>query len=154
MCEGEFESLKAIHAVSPTFVPRPYAWGRYPRDEPETYFLLAEFRDVGEQVRNRYAPLLIVKSSNKWYFRLILFHPLRLLRATISVTLLIGLSGHLDLQFEFHYQYGRVFPFTHFLYSTSSHNSRVSKSITLLLPLIHHTDFKMSFSLSQRNLYS
>lgn len=50
MCEGEFESLKAIHAVSPTFVPTPFAWGKYLQEEPETYFLLTEFRDVGEQV--------------------------------------------------------------------------------------------------------
>lgn len=50
MCEGEFESLKAIHAVSPDFVPKPYAWGKYSKDDPETYFLLAEFRDVGQQV--------------------------------------------------------------------------------------------------------
>lgn len=51
MCEGEFESLKAIHAVSPGFVPEPYAWGKYTQENPETYFLLAEFRDVGKQVR-------------------------------------------------------------------------------------------------------
>ena len=50
MCEGEFESLKAIHAVSPGFVPEPYAWGKYAQEIPETYFLLAEFRDVGKQV--------------------------------------------------------------------------------------------------------
>lgn len=51
MCEGEFESLKAIYAVSPDFVPKPYAWGKYHKNDPETYFLLAEFRDVGQQVR-------------------------------------------------------------------------------------------------------
>ena len=50
MCEGEYESLKAIHAVSPSFVPEPYAWGQYTAEGPETYFLLAEFRDVGRQV--------------------------------------------------------------------------------------------------------
>lgn len=50
MCEGEYESLKEIYAVSPDFVPEPYAWGKYCRPEPETYFILAEFRDVGEQV--------------------------------------------------------------------------------------------------------
>ena len=50
MCEGEFESLKTIHAVSPGFVPEPYAWGRYTQDDSETYFLLAEFRNVGKQV--------------------------------------------------------------------------------------------------------
>jgi protein-ribulosamine 3-kinase len=49
MTEGEYESLKAIHAVSPTFAPEPYAWGRFDEPEPETYFLIAEFRDVGEQ---------------------------------------------------------------------------------------------------------
>ena len=52
MCEGEFESLKAIYAVSPGFVPKPYAWGKYEKTDKtnqETYFLLAEFRDVGQQ---------------------------------------------------------------------------------------------------------
>ena len=51
MCEGEFESLEAIHAASPGFVPESYAWGKYTQEDPETYFLLAEFRDVGKQVR-------------------------------------------------------------------------------------------------------
>ena len=50
MCEGEFESLKAIYDVSPNFAPHPYAWGKYYKANPETYFLLAEFRNVGEQV--------------------------------------------------------------------------------------------------------
>lgn len=49
MCEGELESLKAIYAVSPSFVPKPYAWGKCKKD-PDTYFLLAEFRDVCQQV--------------------------------------------------------------------------------------------------------
>jgi protein-ribulosamine 3-kinase len=67
MCEGEYESLKALHAVSPTLAPRPYTvgdafrfisskansvsfqWGRHQREEPETYFVLCEFREVGEQ---------------------------------------------------------------------------------------------------------
>ena len=51
MCEGEFESLKAVYAASPGFVPKPYAWGKYTQRDAETYFLLAEFRDVGKQVR-------------------------------------------------------------------------------------------------------
>lgn len=50
MCEGEYESLKAIYAVSPGFVPKPHAWGKYKQSSEETYFLLAEFREVGEQV--------------------------------------------------------------------------------------------------------
>ena len=49
MTEGEFESLKAIHAVAPNFAPEPFAWGKYRKEEPETYFLLVEFREVGEQ---------------------------------------------------------------------------------------------------------
>jgi protein-ribulosamine 3-kinase len=54
MCEGEFESLKAIYAVSPDFVPKPYSWGKYNQtdiENPAIYFLLAEFRNVGQQVR-------------------------------------------------------------------------------------------------------
>lgn len=49
MVHGEFESLQEIHAILPTFVPKPYAWGKLDEADPETYFLLAEFRDVGEQ---------------------------------------------------------------------------------------------------------
>lgn len=49
MTEGKFESLKEMHAISPTFVPKPYAWARYNDSDPETYFLLAEFRNVGQQ---------------------------------------------------------------------------------------------------------
>lgn len=49
MTEGEFESLKALHLVSPSLVPEVFAWGKFEDLEPETYFLLAEFRDVGEQ---------------------------------------------------------------------------------------------------------
>ena len=49
MISGEFESLKAIHAVSPDLVPKPVAWGKYDHEEPETYFLLTQFREVGKQ---------------------------------------------------------------------------------------------------------
>lgn len=49
MCEGEFESLKAVDAVSPGFVPKPYAWGKAAQQEG-TYFLLVEFRDIARQV--------------------------------------------------------------------------------------------------------
>jgi len=47
MCRGEFESLKAIRAVVPSFVPEPYAWG--PITDGTGYFLLTEFRMVGQQ---------------------------------------------------------------------------------------------------------
>lgn len=49
MCEGEYESLKEMCTISPTFVTKPYAWGRLDQLEPETHFLLAEFRVVGGQ---------------------------------------------------------------------------------------------------------
>ncbi|KAK4169569.1 hypothetical protein QBC43DRAFT_284026 [Cladorrhinum sp. PSN259] len=48
MCHGEFESLKAIHQVSPGFVPQPYAWGEI-SEENESYFLLVEFREIAQQ---------------------------------------------------------------------------------------------------------
>lgn len=50
MCEGEFESLTAIHAATPGFCPEPYAWGRCANTDTETYFLLVEFRDIASQV--------------------------------------------------------------------------------------------------------
>ncbi|KAK4110824.1 hypothetical protein N656DRAFT_799558 [Canariomyces notabilis] len=49
MCHGEFESLKAIDAVSPGFVPKPYAWGEIGREEG-SYFLPVEFRHIGRQL--------------------------------------------------------------------------------------------------------
>lgn len=75
MCQGEFESLKAIHAFSPRFVPEPYAWGRYSQMDPETYFLLAEFRDVGKQVRaSRFAVLKHTPSKQVWSDFFLLLH--------------------------------------------------------------------------------
>ncbi|KAL9065891.1 MAG: hypothetical protein Q9161_007944 [Pseudevernia consocians] len=53
MCKGEFESLKAIHVISPGFVPEPYARGMCSQESPETCFLLAEFRNIGEQSEGR-----------------------------------------------------------------------------------------------------
>ncbi len=47
MCEGEYESLKAMHAVVPSFIPEVYAWG--PLKKGPGYFLLEEFREVGQQ---------------------------------------------------------------------------------------------------------
>ncbi|KAI1127542.1 Fructosamine kinase-domain-containing protein [Nemania abortiva] len=52
MIQGEFESLKAIYNVSPGFAPLPYAWGKFNKTTPFgdfTYFLLAQFREVGQQ---------------------------------------------------------------------------------------------------------
>lgn len=49
MTEGEFGSLKEMHATFPSFVPKPYAWGRCSEPKSESYFLLAEFRDIGKR---------------------------------------------------------------------------------------------------------
>ncbi|KDB23120.1 hypothetical protein H109_04938 [Trichophyton interdigitale MR816] len=47
MCEGEFESIKAINGVSPTLAPKPWAWGKYKNED--SYFMLTDFREVGQQ---------------------------------------------------------------------------------------------------------
>jgi protein-ribulosamine 3-kinase len=47
MCEGEFESMKAINAVLPTIAPYVWAWAKYKSEE--VYFMLSDFREVGEQ---------------------------------------------------------------------------------------------------------
>lgn len=49
MISGEVESLQAIHAFSPSFVPESIAWGVYDHEPPEPYFLLTQFREVGKQ---------------------------------------------------------------------------------------------------------
>ncbi|KAE9369678.1 hypothetical protein N431DRAFT_380962 [Stipitochalara longipes BDJ] len=49
MVRGEFESMKAIHAVSPDFVSKPIAWGTY-TTVPDTHFFLCEFRDMMEDM--------------------------------------------------------------------------------------------------------
>ncbi|KAI6269973.1 hypothetical protein MCOR27_007739 [Pyricularia oryzae] len=46
ICEGELRSLQEIYKTSPGFCPEPYGWGRFASD-PEMYFLLVEFRDIG-----------------------------------------------------------------------------------------------------------
>jgi len=50
MCEGEYESLKAIYAISPSFVPRPYAWGAIEENGFTAHFLLTAFRGIEKQV--------------------------------------------------------------------------------------------------------
>ena len=45
MMQGEFESMKAIHTLSPDFAPKPLAWGTY-RSIPDTHFFLCQFREM------------------------------------------------------------------------------------------------------------
>ncbi|KAL2068550.1 hypothetical protein VTL71DRAFT_14887 [Oculimacula yallundae] len=52
MCEGEFEGMKALNAVLPTIAPYVYAWGKYQHED--AYFMIADFREVGEQPPNRF----------------------------------------------------------------------------------------------------
>lgn len=51
MCQGEYESLRAVFAVTPDFCPEPYAWGKCESAEKETYFLLTQFREIALKVR-------------------------------------------------------------------------------------------------------
>ncbi|CAP64472.1 uncharacterized protein PODANS_5_7620 [Podospora anserina S mat+] len=45
MVKVEFESMKAIHSVTPDFAPKPIAYGPYD-SLPDTYFFLCEFREM------------------------------------------------------------------------------------------------------------
>ncbi|CAJ2512635.1 Uu.00g007540.m01.CDS01 [Anthostomella pinea] len=54
MIEGEYESLKALYAVSPTFVPVTYSWGSYKNKATgvHTHFLLTQCREIADQPPN------------------------------------------------------------------------------------------------------
>ena len=50
--KGEFESLRAIHAVCPNLAPYVYCWGKFKNKTPSdsnTHFLLTDHRKLGEQ---------------------------------------------------------------------------------------------------------
>jgi len=49
MLNGEFESMTALYATSPEFVPKPYAWGSY-QSLPDTHFFLSGFHDMIEEL--------------------------------------------------------------------------------------------------------
>lgn len=49
MVHGEFESMKAIHALTPDFAPKPIAWGTYD-SVPSTHFFLCEFREMTDDM--------------------------------------------------------------------------------------------------------
>lgn len=44
---GEYESMVAIHAVQPNFVPRPITWGSY-ESHKDTHFFLCDFHEMKE----------------------------------------------------------------------------------------------------------
>ncbi|KAF8864495.1 hypothetical protein BDZ45DRAFT_701672 [Acephala macrosclerotiorum] len=43
MLEGEFHSMTELYKTMPSFVPEPYAWGKFQMSNPETYFFLCEY---------------------------------------------------------------------------------------------------------------
>ena len=45
MVHAEFESMNAIHSVTPEFAPKPIAWGTY-ESIPDTHFFLTEYREM------------------------------------------------------------------------------------------------------------
>ena len=45
MLSSEFKSMTTLNSNSPTFAPKPIAWGSY-KDIPDTYFFLCEFIDM------------------------------------------------------------------------------------------------------------
>ncbi len=47
MLRGEFESMRAIAKVVPTFVPTPIAWGTYAA-HPSIHFFLCAFQDLSD----------------------------------------------------------------------------------------------------------
>lgn len=47
MFHGEYESMKAIHAVVPDFAPLPITWGTF-QSSPDTYFFLCEYREMND----------------------------------------------------------------------------------------------------------
>jgi protein-ribulosamine 3-kinase len=46
MMLGEFTSVTEILKIMPGLLPLPYAWGKFKREDPSTYFLLSEFIDM------------------------------------------------------------------------------------------------------------
>lgn len=49
MCHGEYESMLALYAVSPEFIPRPIGFGTFESD-PEQHFFLCEFIDLDDEL--------------------------------------------------------------------------------------------------------
>jgi fructosamine-3-kinase len=48
-CRGEYESIGALYAVSPEFIPKPIGYGTYESD-PEQHFFLCEFIDLDDKL--------------------------------------------------------------------------------------------------------
>ena len=51
MMRGEFESMTAIQAVSPSFAPKPVAWGTF-KSNSELHFFLCDFHEMDGETPN------------------------------------------------------------------------------------------------------
>lgn len=49
MLEGEFYSMCELYRTAPTFVPRPYTWGKLNVNKPDTYYFLCDFIEMTNQ---------------------------------------------------------------------------------------------------------
>ena len=50
MMEGEFNAMSEIHKTMPEISPKPYTWGKFKNEEPETYFVLFDYIDMSDRV--------------------------------------------------------------------------------------------------------
>lgn len=50
MMEGEFNSMTELHKLAPSFVPRPFAWGKFHLASPVTHFFLCDFIDMENEM--------------------------------------------------------------------------------------------------------
>jgi fructosamine-3-kinase len=50
MMEGEFNGMSELHKTMPNLVPKPYSWGKYLVENPDTYFFVQEFIDMADRV--------------------------------------------------------------------------------------------------------
>ena len=48
--EGEFSAMIELYKFAPTFIPKPYTWGKFESTPPSTYFFLLEFKDMASKL--------------------------------------------------------------------------------------------------------
>ncbi|MCJ1384890.1 hypothetical protein MMC17_008008 [Xylographa soralifera] len=49
MLEGESHSMCELYRTAPTFVPKPYTWGKLNVSSPDTYYFLCDFIEMTSQ---------------------------------------------------------------------------------------------------------
>ena len=50
MMEGEFSAMTELYKFAPTFIPKPYTWGKFESAPPSTYFFLLEFKHMTSEL--------------------------------------------------------------------------------------------------------